>query len=96
MLARLESSVPDETRVVLFQPGSNDARTGISDTVREENITIIQDRLGARGIRVVRVAAAFEAARQGNLQADGIHYTATGHAAIAAHLVEAVINALAR
>lgn len=96
MLARFDASVPPETLVVLFQPGSNDARTGLPPEVRERNIATIQARLRARDIRVIRVAAAFEAARVGNLQADGIHYTKAGHARIAELLVDEVEAALGR
>ena len=90
MLARLDQAVPSGTRVVILQPGSNDARLGLSETVRERNIATIQAILDSRGIPVVRVAAAFEIARVGNLQPDGIHYTAAGHAVIASLLVDQV------
>ncbi len=95
ILARLDRCVPEATRVVLFQPGSNDARTGVSHAERERNIMQIQDSLGQRGIRVVRVAVAFERARDGNLQADGIHFTARGHELIAQELMAEIVAALA-
>ena len=94
MLARLDASVLGGTQVVLFQPGSNDVRRGLGDEVRERNIATIQDALTARGIHVIRVAAAFEAVRPGNLQADGIHYTVAGHARIAQLLVDDVMAVL--
>lgn len=94
MLARLDRDVPEGTQVVLFQPGSNDERRGLGTVVREHNIGLIQDRLAARGIAVVRVAAAFEAARAGNLQADGIHFTERGHALVAELLIDRVWGAL--
>ena len=62
--------------------------------VRERNIATITERLRQRGIVVIRVAAAFETARLGNLQLDGIHYTKTGHALIARLLVDEVATAL--
>lgn len=96
MLARLNSVIPIGTRIVLFQPGSNDARIGISEAERERNIETITTRLQRRGIAVIRVAAACEAARSANLQPDGIHYTATGHEEIAARLVDEVEAALDR
>jgi len=86
--------VPAGTCVVLFQPGSNDERSGISVAVRERNIATITARLRQREIVVIRVAAAFEAARQGNLQPDGIHYTQTGHALIAKLLADKVATVL--
>ncbi len=96
MLERLDRDVPAGTCLVMFQPGSNDARLGTSDAVRERNIAAIQNALCARGIEVVRVARAFELARPGNLQPDGIHYTTRGHEQIAYHLIEDVIRALGR
>ncbi len=95
MLARLDEAVPSGTGLVLFQPGSNDARRGIPDAERERNIATITEQLVARGARVLRVAAAFEAVPPGNLQADGIHFTERGHELIAMHLLEAVTSAIA-
>lgn len=94
MLARLETSVPEGTRVVLLQPGSNDKRKGFSDAERERNIEMIQEKLIARGVRVIRVAAAFERARPGNVQADSTHFTTAGHEIVARHLVDQVAAAL--
>lgn len=95
MLARLDTAVPPATRLVLFQPGSNDARLGISEAVREANVMTISQIFHARGIRLVRVAAAFEAARRENhFQDDGIHHTAVGHECIAAALLPDVLAAL--
>lgn len=94
MLARLDRDVPEGTRLVLFQPGSNDIRRGLGEAVRERNILTIQENLARRGIAVVRVAAAFAAAREGNLQVDGVHYTEHGHEMIAAKLIDAVVAAL--
>jgi acyl-CoA thioesterase I len=98
MLARLGTAVPDGTKLVLFQPGSNDARLGIPETERERNISIIQDTLVARGVAIVRVAAAFETARSepGNLQPDGVHYTVAGHALIGRLLAGRVAEILMR
>ncbi len=94
MLARLDEAVPPGIRVVLFQPGSNDARRGIPDIERERNIRTITERLAARGIPVVRVAAAFAAARVAHLQTDGVHFTRAGHAMIGELLVDPVAGAL--
>lgn len=94
MLARLDAAITLATRVVLFQPGSNDERVGNPPTIREENIRIITAALIGRGIAVIRVAAAFAAARIGNLQPDGVHFTADGHRRIAELLVDQVAAAL--
>ncbi len=63
---------------------------------RERNIATITQQLTSRGISVVRVAAAFETARAGNLQADGVHFTAAGHAIIANLIVDEVASLLSR
>lgn len=94
MLARMERDIPAGTALVVFQPGSNDIRKGLGEAVRERNIEIFQGRLKERGIPVVRVAAAFAAARDGNLQADGVHYTARGHELIAALILDEVVAML--
>jgi acyl-CoA thioesterase I len=94
MRARLDASIPTGTSLVVFQPGSNDARRGISDAERARNIAAVEADLATRGIAVVRVAAAFEAARHGNLQADDIHFTVTGHERIAHTLLDHVASAL--
>ena len=61
-------------------------RLGIPEAVRERNIETRE--LNARGIAVIRVAAAFEAAQPGNLQPDGIHFAAAGHDLIARLLID--------
>ena len=94
MLARLDSAVPRSTRVVLFQPGSNDARLGIPEAERERNIARITSNLVVHGIIVIKVAKAFAAARPVHLQPDGVHYTEAGHDLIARHLIDQVIAAL--
>jgi len=54
MLARLDSAVPPDTRVVILQPGANDLRRrGGGSAARDANIEQILSRLGARGIQVV-------------------------------------------
>ena len=96
MLARLDRDIPAGTQVVIFQPGSNDARTGVSAADREANIKRVAEALVRRHIPVVRVAAAFDAATPGNLQSDGIHFTERGHELIAEHLIDQVVAALKR
>ena len=54
MLARLDSAVPPDTRVVILQPGGNDLRRrGSGAAARDANIQQIVARLSARGIQVV-------------------------------------------
>jgi len=53
MLARLGASVPRGTKIVIFQPGGNDRRKGVSSARRKANIRAIKQRLKARGIKVI-------------------------------------------
>jgi acyl-CoA thioesterase I len=95
MLDRLDRDVPADAALVLFQPGSNDARWGLSADVRERNIMAIHNQLATRGILVLRVGNALEVARPGHLQGDGIHLTAAGHIRVAEALLDNVVAALA-
>ena len=53
-LARLESAVPEGTRLVILQPGGNDKRRG-QGAARAGNIAAIKARLAARHIRVLMI-----------------------------------------
>jgi acyl-CoA thioesterase-1 len=92
MLARLSSAVPNGTQVVILQPGGNDARRGLSDASRSANIAEITRRLAARNIRVVMLDPFGAGIGQYRL-ADGQHFSAEGHAAVAARLLPQVIAA---
>jgi acyl-CoA thioesterase-1 len=91
MLARLDGVLTSDTRVVILQPGGNDARKGLGDS-RSNNIGTIKSRLAARKIRVVMLPNRM----LGPLphQADGQHLTPAGYATLAAQLVPAVLSAL--
>lgn len=94
MLETLDETVPVGTRLVIFQPGSNDVRRGFGPEVRERNIVAIHNRLAARGILVFRVANAFTAASANHLQADGVHFTPSGHRVLAELIVDDIAAAL--
>jgi acyl-CoA thioesterase-1 len=88
MLARLDSSVPPGTRVVILQPGRNDERRGVASKVSE-----ILAQLRARKIRVVMneglvtaIPAEFHAAHH--------DLTSEGNRRLAARLLPQVIAAL--
>jgi acyl-CoA thioesterase I len=54
MLARLDSVISHDTRVVILQPGGNDLRRrGSGPAVRDANIEQIVSRISARGVLVV-------------------------------------------
>jgi len=93
MLGRLGSAAPSGTKVVILQPGGNDARKG-SGADRAGNIAAIVQRLNARGIKVIML-------ENGNfrgmpLQADGLHLTAEGYRAIAQRMLPQVTSAMGR
>ena len=94
MLSRLDRAVPVGTRVVLLQPGGNDAQRGVPAD-REGNVAQIVERLKARQIAVVMVAnSRYIALIQQGFGADGIHLTAAGYHQLAAQLLPEVARAL--
>lgn len=91
MLARMNSAVPNGTRVVILQTGGNDARKGSGSAT-----TGIVAKLQARGIKVIMLDRPSAYAPASTRDPDGQHYNAQGHAAIAAGLLPQVIEAIAR
>jgi acyl-CoA thioesterase-1 len=91
MLRRIDSSVPDGTKLVILQPGGNDRRFFVTREQRAANIAAIADRLRARGIKVVVFDPDFPSAYY---IFDGIHFTAAAHAQIAERLLPEVMVAL--
>src|SRR5262245_1314599 len=53
MLRRIDTAVPDNTNIVILQPGTNDLRFFGSKQQRAANISAIVDRLRRRHIRVI-------------------------------------------
>jgi acyl-CoA thioesterase I len=91
MLARVNSVVPDGTRVVILEKAvSNDRQRGI-DTAA--NISAMTNSLRQRHIKVVLIPSMHVWA-DGHLQADGIHITAEGHASVARKLLALIIAAI--
>jgi acyl-CoA thioesterase-1 len=92
MLDRIDTSLPEGTRIVILQPGGNDRRFGYPKEERAKNIRAIVAKLQKRGIRVI-VADNLQ-----NLLAkhssDGIHFSAEAHALIAKRLYPQVAGAL--
>ncbi len=95
MLARLDRAVPSGTRVVIFQPGGNDARRGEAGD-RAGNIAAIQQRLATRGVTVIMLEALGRIAPDHTRDPDGQHFNRDGHAAFANHLLPQVLRALGR
>jgi acyl-CoA thioesterase-1 len=93
MLARLDSAVPAGTKLVILQPGGNDARRGQGGS-RAGNIAEIKRRLAARHIKVLMIGKINRIAPRDTRDPDGEHFNARGHTAIARSLVPRVIAAL--
>ena len=84
MRNRLDAAVAKGTDIVILQPGANDLRFFGSKEARAANITAMQARLHARGIRVIVYDP--EPVPRDFYQWDGIHFNAAAHAKIAATL----------
>jgi acyl-CoA thioesterase I len=92
MLARLGSAVPPGTRLVILAPGGNDMRRGLAHE-RAGNIARIEKRLAAQKTGVIVLEFSSLRPERGP---DGIHFTAGGHARIAAAVLPRVVAALGR
>jgi len=94
MLARLDSSVPDGTALVILQPSvRNDARRGGGGD-RDANIAAMENRLRARGIKFILFLRLARLIPSSLIAADGIHITTEGHKLLAAHLLPQVMAAI--
>lgn len=90
MLARLDSAVPQGTRVVILQPGGNDMRKGKASAVPE-----ILGKLRARGIKVVMLENAMLGAIPPQMhQPDRVHLTPEGYHLLAVRVLPRVAAAL--
>jgi acyl-CoA thioesterase I len=91
MLSRFDGAVDGATRVLLLQPGGNDARKGVADR-RADNIRAIMNKASQRHIRVVMVENAMF--RGLPHQVDGQHLTPEGYKMLAAALLPRVAGGL--
>ena len=89
ILARVNSSVPEGTRIVILTIFMlNDRTRGVSPAMHQSNVAGIREQLRARHIRIIDAAGLIAAAaRAGMLQRDGIHLTAEGNRRVAAGLM---------
>jgi acyl-CoA thioesterase-1 len=96
MLARLDRAAPPGTRLVILQPGGNDARRGQAGQTAG-NIAQIQSRLAARKVAVVMMGQNYlSAVPPSERQSDRIHFTPEGHSRLAAAILPGVLAALGR
>ncbi|CCE01091.1 GDSL-type esterase/lipase family protein [Bradyrhizobium sp. STM 3809] len=91
MLSRFDSAVDGSTRVLVLQPGGNDARKGVGDQ-RAGNISAIMAKAAQRRIKVVMVENGM--LRGLPHQVDGQHLTPDGYRMLAASLLPRVIGGL--
>ena len=94
MLVRLDRAVPKGTKVVILQPGGNDARRGVDEGAAAANVAEIQRRLEARGVSVILLEALGRIGGRENRDPDGMHFNAAGHRAFAEWLLPKVQAAL--
>ena len=100
MLARLDSAVPNGTRVVILQPGGNDfvrRRGGLGggSEARAENVEQIVSRLRSRGIQVIMLENQTLGAMPAQYhQPDGQRLTPEGYRQLASWLLPQVASAL--
>jgi acyl-CoA thioesterase-1 len=87
MLRRLNSVLSKDTKVLILQPGGNDARRGESGG--PQNVAAITQAANARGIKVVMLESLGRLAPPARLP-DGQHFSAAGHATFAAYLAPRV------
>jgi acyl-CoA thioesterase-1 len=91
VLSRLDSAVPEGTRVVILLIGGNDIRRGGSVADAMAGVDQITSRLKARNIRVINANPLYQAARsQGMVTADGIHLNAAGQKYMATELLPSI------
>lgn len=87
MMARLESTIPKGTRVVILQPGGNDLRRGAPNYTAE-----LRGRISAMGAKVIMLPNGMFRGKPH--QPDGIHLTPEGCHLLAQQLVGPVANML--
>jgi acyl-CoA thioesterase-1 len=93
ILARLDQAVPDGTKIVLLGTigGAYNARRLGQGNQKAEFASIVA-RLRSRGIKIIPVTAA--GVSRNDVQTDGTHLNAGGHASLAARLLPSVVRAL--
>jgi len=92
MSARFDGVIDSGTRVLILQPGGNDARKGLSEGERQGNISAIVAKAASGHIKVVMVPN--EMFRALPHQADEMHLTPEGYRLLASELLPKVMSAL--
>jgi acyl-CoA thioesterase-1 len=88
VLSRLDTAVPQGTRIVILLIGGNDVRHGATVEQARAGVSEIVARLKARNIRVINAIPYYQAAKaKGMVLPDGIHLTAAGQHYLASQLL---------
>lgn len=96
MSARLQAGLPKGTRIVILQPGTNDARLG-QTAERAVYIEEMRAWLVAREIELLILENdALDDLPRSELRPDGIHFTPAGYALLAQRILPEVLVALGR
>jgi len=90
MLKELENFLDADTKVVIFQPGSNDKRKGVEEHTKD-HIRKIEHKLRKRGIQIVFIGKDAFAKYP---HASKLHLTAEGYRMFAEALLPQVMSAL--
>ncbi len=91
ILARLDSSVPDETRLVILDLARGNDKKKVGLQAETASVEEIERRLEARHIKLMILPAwGHIPGAIDNRDPDGHHFTAKGHAQIAAYLLPKV------
>ncbi len=95
MLARLDSAVPEGTRLVIVDRANGNDKSGGLKTKQNDYLRRIKARLDARHIAVIVLPPWREIpGATSNRAWDGHHFTAKGHADIARYLLPRVVALL--
>ncbi len=89
MLARLNGALDANTRVLILQPGGNDARQGEGGD-RSANIAAIRQKAAARNVTVIMMENSDLGRARAYRASDGQHFTAPGHTIFAQNLLPEV------
>ena len=92
VLARIDSDVPQGTKLVVLWVGINDARRGIPAATTASNIATINGRLKARGIAVYKVppGVSISVRKPGFVISDKIHLNGAGLAKVVSATLPAI------
>lgn len=97
MLSRMDSAVPDGTKLVILQPSvRNDVGHGGNQAERDGNIAAMMSKLRARGIKVILFVRLGRMIPQAYHAPDGKHILTEGHRLLAAKLLPQVIASIGK